>query len=351
MFEQLRKTLIDSEAIVQKGISTTNTVYPNTNSSNALTVRQDLQAEIVNLANRGTPLRDMVRREPGVGGAFTYNVAASVFQAGQNTNPRELLYADGGLPTEAATQYKTFTVPYVSIGQQGSVTGLAQATGEAVVDLYMAEVEKRTRAVIQGSEWLMYWSDTTTPNTNGLTGYAGLDQIITTNVVDAGGAAISKAMIDSAAIKIAQQGGMTSGSYMLFCSIGQAASINNLYNNFSQVIINNPGRDSITFGNYVTEIRALQGIMKVVPDFHINPGSVYPQANGTSSFPVGATTSTAFLVDTQFMSMKVLKELGMEELGRVADKRSFYLNVYEALKVTAEPWFAKIENLLEPTVS
>jgi hypothetical protein len=47
--------------------------------------------------------------------------------------------------------------------------------------------------------------------------------------------------------------------------------------------------------------------------------------------------------------MKDLKSIGMEELGRTADLKSFYVNEYSALKLTAEPWCGKITNVLEVT--
>ncbi len=41
----------------------------------------------------------------------------------------------------------------------------------------------------------------------------------------------------------------------------------------------------------------------------------------------------------------------MEELGRVGDKRSIYVNEYTAMKLTAEKWCAKITNVADAIVN
>lgn len=338
----IKKIIADVESSVKKGIDTSS-LNGGTGSA-TMTTRQDLDSVIVNLSNRNTPFRDMVRREAGQGAAFTFNVTSSLYGAAENTNPRETFYAEGGLPTMRNTQYGTKIVAYKSIGYQGSVTGLAQASGESVLDLYATEVERGTRGIIQAEEWLDFWSSTTTANTGGLYGYAGLDELITTNVIDAAGAVISKTLIDKAAKRIASHGGMATH---MFCSLGIAADVNNLYNTYSQVIINGADRQALTYGNMVRNISTIGGVWDVVGDFFLNPGNTYPNPSGVSSYPTGATSSTVFILAMPFISMKDLKSIGMEELGRVADKRAFYVNEYTALKLTAEPWCAKITNVLE----
>lgn len=343
--QDIRKIIADVESSVKKGIDTTS-LNGGTGSA-TLTTRQDLDSVIVNLSNRQTPFRDMVKRTKGQGAAFTFNTTSSLYSAGDNTNPRETFYADGGLPKMRTTKYGTKIVSYKAIGYEGEVTGLAQASGESILDLYATEVERTTRAVIQAEEWLAFFSSTTVANTSSLYGFAGLDELITTNVIDAAGGAISKALLDKAAKRIASQGGMATH---IFTSLGVAADINNLYNNYSQVIINGNDRQALMFGNMVRNVSTIAGVWDVVGDFFLNPGNTYPNAGGTSSYPTGAATSTAFVMAMPFVEMRDLKTIGMEELGRVADKRSFYVNEYTALKLTAEPWCAKIINIGEQTL-
>lgn len=343
-----KKILAAYDTNVQKGINTSS--LNGGSGTSTLTTRQDLDSVIVNLANRNTPFRDKVRRTRGQGAAFTYNTKTALFAAGDpSTNPRDMVYADGGLPTARTTEYETHIVPYVSIGLNGSVTGLAEASGESLIDLYAAEVESTTRAVIQGEEWLDFWGSTSTMSpTTGLPQYAGLDQLITTNVIDALGQPISKYLFDQAANLVAQNGGQADTVYASYRS---AANLNNLYNVYSQVIINGNDRQALTYGNMVKNVSTIAGVLDIVPDFFLNPGNSYPLSNGVSSTPSGATTSTIFIIPHQFVEMRDLKPLGMEELGRVADYRKFYVNEYTAMKLTAEKWCAKIVNVGDTLVN
>ena len=346
MLENLRKVISDSENLVAKGIDTTSLQGQTVGSASKLAVRQDLLADITNLAYRNVPFRNEVTYKKGMGSAFTYNVTSSLFAADQNTNPREAFYADGALPTLRTTTYGTKTVAFKAVGYQGSVTGLAEAQGESLIDLYVTEVERTTRTVVQALEWLAFWSSTTTNNTAGLPGFPGLNELITTNVVDAQGAVISKDLIDKAVYGIAQHG-YAGGNMKVFSSIGVAMDMNNLYNNYAQVIINQSGRDDLTYGNLVPQIRTNIGVLPVQADFFLNPGNTYPLASGVSSFPAGATSSTVFFIPMEYVAVRYLKSLGMEELGRVADYRAFFVNEYSAIEFTAEPWSAKIINVGE----
>jgi len=344
--EELKKILASYDQVLSKGITTSSITSVPAASASTLTVRQDLDPVIVNIVNRGTPFRDMVARSQGQGAAVVFNTASSLYSAA--ANPRDMVYADGALPTARTTAYTTKTIPYVSVGYSGSVTGLAQAQGESLLDLYSAEVEKGTRAVIQGEEWLDFWgSSATTANTAGLYQYAGLDELISTNTVDALGGPISKTLINKAVRLIAQYGGMATH---IFASINTAQNINELFNQYSQVIINGNDRQNLILGNLVKKISTVVGELEVVGDFFINPGNTYPLKNGASSTPSGATTSTVFILAMPYIEMRDLKKIGMEELGRVADYRSFYVNEYTALKNTAEKWCAKIENVAEAAI-
>lgn len=342
--DEFKKVFAAYDAALQKGISTSS-LNGGTGSS-TLTTRQDLDSVIVNLANRNTPFRDLAKRTQGQGAAFTFDTASSVYASGDpSSNPRDMVYADGGLPTARTTTYGTKIVSYVALGYSGSVTGLAQATGESLVDLYAAEVEKGTRAVIQGEEWLDFWGSTTTlsPVTN-LAQYSGVDELITTNIVNAAGAAVSKRLIDQATRMIAERGGQATH---IFASIQSAQNINALYNQYSQVIINGEDRQALTLGNMVKNVSTVAGVLDIVPDFFVNPSNTYPISTGASSTVDGNLTSTIFILAMPFIEVRDLKKLGMQELGVVADKRSFYVNEYSALKMTAEPWCAKITNVLD----
>lgn len=342
--DEIKKVLEDNNAILEKGISTTD-IKDTVGTSNLLAPR-DLDPVIVNLADRNTPFYDAVRKSDGKGAGFSFNLKKSLFN--QSQNPRDGFYADGSLPRQETTQYASKYVAYKSYGYSGSVTGLAQAVGEDIVDLYAEEVEGSSRRVVQGLEWLAFWSDTTTANQAGLTGFDGLNSLITTNVIDAQGAAISKALIDRAAVRIQSQGGTATH---LFSSLRVSADINNLYNGNERVIVNSGDRQSLTLGNKVAEVSTVAGYLSIVADFFLNPGNTYPLANGVSSTPLGADVSTVFILNMNYIEYKFLKRLMLEPLGKTADKIDFYVKAYAGLKLTAEPWCAKIINVKDNTIT
>ena len=314
--------------------------------ANNLVVRQDLDPIVTDITQRNTPFRDIVKREAGEGEGFTYNVYEALNSTPQN--PRNAVYGDGGLPTARAPKFGSHYHAYAPIGLQSGVTGLAQAQMRSLIDLYATEVEKTTKNVIQSEEWLNFWGSTTTLNAASLPQYPGLDELITTNVIDAQGGVISKTLIDRACEMIAQYGGMATH---IFTSIRVGINIDNFFNQYAQVIINQSDRDSLRLGNKVRDISTVAGVLSLSPDFFINPGNQYTLPNGQSSFPNGAPVSTVFILAMPFISMKDLQPLGMEELGRTADKRDFFVNEYTGLKLTAEPWCAKITNVSDAIIS
>lgn len=342
--DEIKKVLLDSNAMLEKAISTSD--IGDTVGANNLLAARDLDPIITNLAYRNTPFYDAVRKEDGFGAGFSFNLTEELFD--QTQNPRGAFYADGGLPRPEQTQYASKYVAYKSIGYSGSVTGLAQSVGEDVINLYATEVERSARRVVQAMEWLAFWSDTTTPNSNGLTGFAGLNELITTNVVDAQGTSISKTLIDRIAVRIQEQGGMATH---MFCSLRVAADVNNLYNGNERVIVNAGDRQSLTLGNKVAEVSTVAGYLSIVADFFINPGNSYPLPSGISSTPLGAPVSTVFILNMNYIAYKFLKRLQLKPMAVVADKFDFFTHTYTALKLTAEPWCGKIINVKENTIT
>lgn len=342
--DPIDKTIKTARDVLAKGISTS--TLDGGAGSSTLTSRQNLDPVIPSIADRNIPFYDMVNKEDGYGAGITFNLRRSLYSSSHN--PRDAVYADGGLPQQRTSQYYTQYKAYRSVGLDGSVTGLAQAVGAKVLDLYAQEVEATSRSVLQDVEWLGFWGSETTLNAAGLPQPVGLDAYITTNVIDAAGAPISKALIDSAASRISEYGGMATH---MFTSLRVKADLNNLYGGTERVIINQGDRSNITVGNIAQQVDSVAGVIKFVPDFFINPGNTYPVANGSSSTPLGATTSTVFITNMAYVKLSLLQRLGMEELGRTADKREFYVNAYYAMELTAEPWFAKIINVKDNTIT
>jgi len=344
--KDIRKLVSENVERIEKAIDTSDINGPTVGTANAITPRQDLDGVLLSIANRNTPFRDMVSRRQGVGSAFTFNLRKALFASGESTDPRKAVYGDGALPQAKSSLYYTRTTSYKAVGYSGTVTGMAQAQGAALVNLYAEEIEATTRRAIQAEEWLNFWGDSTYIDpTTGEAAYNGLDSLITTNVVDAAGATISKVLIDQACNLIGQQGGFATD---MFTSFRVADKISNLYESTTSVtVVSGEVRDNIVYGQRVKNILTSIGNLNVQPDFFINPGNTYPLDNGSTSTPSGATTSTVFILSMPYIKMVDLQALGMEELGRTADKRDFFVNEYTAMEVKAEPWMAKITNVLD----
>ncbi|MGH7203712.1 MAG: hypothetical protein ACREHC_04695 [Candidatus Levyibacteriota bacterium] len=71
----------------------------------SLLARQDLEAEVVKLTNRNTPLRDIMPRIRGNGSAHLWNQRIALGNLLNNNQPMELFYQDCGLPVSSDPQY------------------------------------------------------------------------------------------------------------------------------------------------------------------------------------------------------------------------------------------------------
>jgi hypothetical protein len=82
----------------------------------SLLARQDLEAEIIKLTNRNTPLRDMIPRIKGEGRAHLWNQRIALGGLPNRNNPIELFYLDGALPTQSDPVYTQKTAAYAYLG-------------------------------------------------------------------------------------------------------------------------------------------------------------------------------------------------------------------------------------------
>lgn len=345
------EAVADSAELVAKGI-TSSDINSAPTGANVLRAPQNLSPLLTNLGYRDAPFWSRLTKKAGLGLATEFNLLASLFGTGENANPMEMFITDGGTPVERKSGYKSVVQAYKALGYKGSVTGTAYRTARngTPTDLEAQEVQNTMRRVMQGLNWLAYWSRTDVTNTAGVAGYAGLDQLTTTNVIDAGGAVISKALIDRAVRGIAYQGGIAAGEYAILCSTGIGMDINNLYNTQQQLIVNNSNdRSNLVYGNLVPEIRTILGDMKIIPDFFVNPGLPYPQGTtySASSGAKGLNVSTIFIVPMTHLAYEELLPMSKVDLGLTGDFSSFMVLEHGTLTLNAEPWVAKITNVLE----
>lgn len=347
------KALKGTEELVAKGVSAS-TLASETYGSGLITP-QNLSPLLVNVAARKFPFYQMVQKPKGAGQSAKFNLVDALFETGEDASPDELFYEDGGVPEEKTTSYSNVINPFKDLGLKGSVTGrsMRQAKGGTPNDLVAEEVKNTMQRVAQAIDWLSFWSRSDVTNSNGIAGFKGLDELISTNVIDAGGAPISKALLDEASRKISYQGGGGELSH-IFSSPGVAQDIDNLYNDQNRIVINQGGdQKDLTFGNYVRRLNLSAGQPEVVADYFLNPGDPYPQGQpySASSGPSGISLSTVFLLPMSYVFYEELLPMSKIDLATVADKVDFMVLNSGTIKLQAEPWAAKIINVAENTFS
>lgn len=316
---------------------------------NSLLARQDLEAEIVKLTNRNTPLRDTITRIKGEGRAHLWNQRVALGNLPSNNSPLELFYLDGALPVQSDPQYVQNTAAYAYLGVTGVITGPMIASGRSFADIEAEVAEAKLREVVQGEEWSNFNGDSSVTNTNGATSYDGLNVQIVTNVVDLLGAPLTAAgndivELDRLVKLVRLQGGMPTH---FFCSFGMQSQINQLEGPSARYIINQGS--TVTAGIHAVNYQSPAGVLPIVGDFFINPAIPYPYNTGGSSGPEGASVSNIYLLQVPELEMADLMPVGRTELAKIADTVRFYISTYTVLAVKAEPWMAVAKNVSDPT--
>jgi hypothetical protein len=306
----------------------------------SLLARQDLEAAIVKLTNRETPLRDKLARVKGEGRAHLWNVRTSLAPAGAALTT-DLFYADGDTPAFSDPAYTQKSAAYKYLGTAANITGPMIASGRSFIDIEAEVAEAKLRQVVQAEEWALFHGDSTVGT--GLQ-FDGIEKQVTTNVIDKSGAAISVSDIWRATKLIRNQGGKPTD---VFVSFGVQNQINTLL--LGDVRYFGQNGTNVTAGIVANSIQTPAGVLPLVGDFFVNPTGAYPYNQAGSSGAEGAETSTVYVLSTPDIEVVELMPLGRTELAKVADSVRFYINEYIVLAVKSEPWQAKIVNVADPS--
>lgn len=314
----------------------------------SLLARQDLEAEIVKLTNRNTPLRDMVKRTKGEGRAHLWNQRTALGGLPSNNSPLELFYSDGALPTESDASYVQKTAAYKYLGVTGVITGPMIASGRSFADIEAETVEAKLREIVQGEEWAIFHGDSTVTNSTGASSFDGLDKQLVTNVINKAGAALtgvgnSVKELDRLVKLVRLQGGQPTH---FFASFGMQSQINQIVAPQTRVIVNDG--TTVTAGVNAVNYQSPAGMLPIVGDFFINPAIPYPYNTAGSSGPEGALTSNIYLLQVPELEMADLMPVGRTELAKIADTVRFYVSEYTVLAVKAEPWMGVVQNVSDP---
>lgn len=315
---------------------------------NSLLARQFLEAEIVKLTNRNTPLRDIIKRTRGEGRAALWNQRVALGELPSNNNPAELFYKDGGLPNQSDPQYVQKTAAYAYMGVVGVITGPMLASGRTFTDIEAEVAETKLREVIQGEEWAIFHGDSTKTNSLGAASFDGLDIQLKTNIIDLAGGALtavgnSVKQMDRLTKLARLQGGQPTH---WFCSFGMQAQINQIVSPQNRQIINDG--TTVTAGINANAYAGPAGTQPLVGDFFINPATPYPYNTAGSSGPEGGLTSPIYLLQVPELEMIDLQPIGRTDLAIIADSVRFYVNQYTVLGVKAEPFMGILKNVSDP---
>lgn len=314
----------------------------------SLLARQDLEAEIVKLTDRNTPLRDIMPRIRGEGRAHLWNVRKALGGLPSMNSPLELFYADGNLPTQSDPNYVQKSAAYAYIGVTGVITGPMIASGRSFIDIEAEVAEAKLREVVQGEEWCMFNGNSAVGNSTGATGFDGLGVQIVTNVTDLHGTALTAAgtnilQLDRLVKLVRLQGGQPTH---FFSSFGIQNQVNHLVGAQARYIVANG--TTVTAGIHAVNYQSPAGMLPIVGDFFINPAIPYPYNTAGSSGAEGSAMSSIYLLQLNGLEMADLMPVGRTELAKIADTVRFYLSEYTVLAVKAEPWQAQVINVSDP---
>lgn len=317
---------------------------------NSLLARQDLEAAIVVLSDRGTPFRDRVTRIRGEGLAHLWNQRTSLGTlANGPMGLVNLFYKDGDLPPEDDPTYVQKTAAYKYLGTTAVITGPMVASGRSYTDIEAEIAEAALRRIIQAEEWADFHGD----NSANTLSYSGFDVQIVTNTANAAGAQLTAngvtiPLFDKMIKFIRYQGGnKIDGIYLGF---GLQTQVNAIVSPAARYYINVDQEGRVVAGDHATAYMSPLGSIPVIGDFFCNPALPYPYNEVGSSGAYGSGLSSVYFLrhDEQGVQMVDLVPLGRTELAKIADTIRFYLNEYTVLALKAEPWTARLDDVADP---
>lgn len=213
---QIVQTLLQGQKDLQRAITSTTSYLP---------VRENLEADAIDLTPRDTPIRNLIPRVPGAGLATQWRQITALGGGwGSNDQPGggsavQLFFSETGAPQGYTETYANKSLGYKLMGCYGSITGFAQAVGNNFQNQAAAARTNSLRNFMLNEENALLNSSSTSTaapwgdGTNAL-GWDGLNNLITTGngvpsaqVVAVGGA-LTFAAIDAMLMAIYKKGGL-----------------------------------------------------------------------------------------------------------------------------------------------
>lgn len=294
--------------------------------------------QIVDITRKATPLVELIPRVANRGKTVDFNRVTTLGDVGFKGEDASL--------ADAEDTYERRTAPIKFLYHVGRVTGPLMAASAEYVDALNQEVLMKTKQ-------LRYYEEHAILNGRQLEsgvpfnsqGYDGLlaqqagatttsAQVYTTdsNVVNASSAALTIAQMRSDITSARNKGGEPK---LIITDWATVDRLKGLLMDFQRYL----DTTRLAWG---IETLSFDGIPVLGSRFLANSG--LPSAwvsNGGFNIPAGLTGPVLLYLDTDTVEMRVLQDVVMERLAKVADSDKFYLKVYEAV-INKAPEFSAL---------
>ena len=296
----------------------------------AILTRENLSGFVNRLPYKETPIRDRLMRKTGSGLAASWNVLTSM---GVGNSP----FAEGGTPTEDASNYARRSAIYKELGKTKSITDKMLAAGKSFMDQEAEQTEVAMREVIQDEESLIITGNAGLVATQ----FDGLDTLMTTNSIDDANSALGfrTDLLDQAVADLVNTYGVRPTA--IYCSYGMKRAINQSLAGDVRVNINQGPQTELGTGLDITYYQSMVGKLPIIASFAI--------ADDTTTYP-GFTVGNIYVVTEKWAGSEViymedLYGLGKSMLDRTGAAIKFMVTEATVLVCRAEEFQYKVENI------
>ena len=287
------------------------TSYTATSGSLPILIPIYVDADIINLVRKETPLYEMLPKKAVRGKTYDWNQLSTL-------NTASFLNEGASLPV-SDDAYTRVTTPIKLAYATGKVSGFAQAAMTGYIDILRQEVMTHTRALVQLIEQTTLTGDASTTAVE----FSGFDKLIATNATDKSSAEF---VLDDlrTSIRLCRQGGATivggGNPNLIVMNLVDYDKLKGLL----QAYLRYPAPTySIAWGIQTMEFEGLPIIFSKFANITTNSRRIY-------------------ILDTSVVFYAILQDITYQDLARVDDANKFMLKWYGALIIQAETWCAQI---------
>lgn len=226
-------------------------------SSGTYTEREHLDNRIADITDRRTPFLDSVRRTKANGITHEWDMITALGTTDTAT-------AEGGTPPVNEATITRYSAQVKTFATRVEVTDKAQWGASDYFNLQETHLQRGMRKILQDVEKKCFYGDkqATAEEFDGI--YAIVDEYAASNIINAAGASISEAFVNSAIQAVLDEGGVPNTMYMAADDLRDWADLW-----ASKVVYNDPGA-GLTTGYNMSRYMSFAGPLEIVMDMFIN---------------------------------------------------------------------------------